>query len=187
MALSAWAEEKVVIRFDSTAYSYLPAIDGSDNIPHEKLSDLQEWAFYVETTDLTYLGNIVHGFFFYLGYDIVSERKDLCFTLDLDYGFTTLALPIGDRSIDESIHQTLDKAEARLSKRISNLHDSPLARELKSVFQELMKIALAVCELGSYEYSVKSEDGAAVVEALYRRGHLLRLRNLANEFSDVCK
>lgn len=68
-ALGAWRATQGIYRYDPSLYHAIIKTPVDGDIPHEVLYKLPEWCVYVETSDLTFGGDRLWGFFAHLESD----------------------------------------------------------------------------------------------------------------------
>jgi hypothetical protein len=97
---ASWAPWRVtqgIYRFDPTTFDALWKTPVTGDIPTEVLFHLPEWCVYIPTSDQTWQGSTLHGFFAHLECDVNDRRTELRLVLDLTG-------PVGDQLVVMPIH-----------------------------------------------------------------------------------
>ena len=77
---------------------------------------LPEWCIYVETPGLSYVGSKVQGFWCHLEYDMNSNRSELRFLLNTNWGRIPVPLHLGDWTIQEAVERAIALAKKNMSR-----------------------------------------------------------------------
>jgi hypothetical protein len=160
-ALIAWRVTQGIYRFDPALYAAVVDTPMDREIPCDMLYRLPEWCVYVETPDLQWQGDALHGFFAHLEHDIGTGRAELRLLLDSDSALTPLPLHLGawplaeaiERMQAEAIRQSVASSQSRLAAQLSGFD---LASQAAGSIAPLISLLLYLCsapeEIGTPEH-----------------------------------
>jgi len=110
-ALAAWRVTEGIYRFDPTVYEAVQNTAIERNIPCDVLYHMPEWCIYIETPNLTYLEEKLHGVWVHLEWDANDGRHELRMLTDTDDGEFPIILHLGQWELKEAIRRALTESE----------------------------------------------------------------------------
>lgn len=148
-ALAAWRVTQGIYRFDPAVYEAVQNTPIEGDLPGEVLSHLPEWCIYIETPDLTVMGEAVYGAWVHIDWADTSETGELRMLVDSTH-LAPIALKLSHESIQEQIEQKCELA-------VSHGH---MNSELMPIFiKSLVASAKAIVPLVLYLCSQAAEIG----------------------------
>jgi hypothetical protein len=157
-ALITWRITQGIYRFDPALYAAIIDTPMNSAIPCDMLYRLPEWCVYLETPDLHWAGEPLHGFFAHLEHDINTSRPELRLLLDTDSALTPLPLHLGNWTLEEAlqrmqkeaIRQSIAASRSRLAAEISSADIATRAsNELAPLISLLLYLCSAPEEIGT--------------------------------------
>lgn len=150
-ALAAWRVTQGIYRFDPAVYDAVRQTAASGDIPCEVLYQLPEWCVYIETPDMNWGGDALHGVWAHLEWDANSERTELRLLADLDCGLVPFILNLGAWSLSEAIARAFGEARHNLgsvpgiafSGELDKLADA--RSSLHAVVEPILSLLLYLC------------------------------------------
>lgn len=141
-ALAAWRVTQGVYRFDSTVYEEVRNTPFEGNIPTSVLCHLPEWCVYIETPELAYFGELVHGVWLYVDWDAVTDTCALNIVLD-----TPRLQALYVDLIEEPLAQQIERSARPLAEQlgVDNLIINAFAVSLSSFLNSVLALALYLC------------------------------------------
>lgn len=142
MMLAPWRLSKEVFVLDPEIETLLTEETDDTDIPSEILLRLPYPAFYVQTNNLTYCGNKLHGFFVCLEYDTNDNSSELRLLMVYQSGETSsYPIHIGEKSVFDAVYKANVEGlknlpgDMSILKSILNRTDAikPLATDLKKI------------------------------------------------------
>lgn len=106
-ALGTWRVTQGIYRFDSVFRQALVDSPIMGTIPVEVLHRLPEWCVYVETPEYQFKGDVLHGFFAHLEWDVNAQRTELRFLMDTDTGLLSFVLHMGPWTVTEALDRAV--------------------------------------------------------------------------------
>ena len=107
-AIGMWRYSQGIYRYDADLLSALADSKLSGELPSKVFRRLPEWCVYIETPGFTWLGSALHGFWAHLEWDYNLQREELRLLLNTDRGLVMQPLHLGNWSIEEALHKTLE-------------------------------------------------------------------------------
>lgn len=107
-AIGMWRYSQGIYRYDADLLSALADSKLSGELPSKVFRRLPEWCVYIETPGFTWLGSALHGFWAHLEWDYNLQREELRLLLNTDHGLLGQPLHLGNWSIEEALHKTLE-------------------------------------------------------------------------------
>jgi len=152
-ALALWRLTQGIYRFDPTVYKAVLSTPVIGDLPCDVLHRLPEWSVYVETPDLKFNSEVIHGFWAQLDWDLKVGQENLLILLDADTGIIPITLHLGKWSLSEAIRRSIAKA----------LHPITVVAELNIIVPELCSYLQEIVEptvsLLLYLCSINAEIG----------------------------
>ena len=140
-ALAAWRVTQGVYRFDHTIYTTLQNAPMVGYIPYEVLFRLPEWCVYIETPELTYASEVVHGVWVYIDADNWKTGQ-ICFVLDSN------GSPSFSAELKPGTAQDWAKLVVRRSAECLGVGERELSKELEALttlYESLLPLVLYLC------------------------------------------
>lgn len=137
-ACGTWRYSKGVYKFDDELYRAVISSEVSGNLPSQVLMRLPEWCIYVETQEMNVFDNACYGFWTWLEQDQNHGHTELRILLDLEDGFTSVPLHLGDWDLKAAVQKYLDEAgyqAAKLGKDWSQSED-----DISGISHDIMPI-----------------------------------------------
>lgn len=148
-ALLAWRVTQGIYRFDPAVYEAVRDTPVSGDIPHEVLYRLPEWCIYIETPDMMFSGEQMHGAFVHLEHDVNTGLAELRLLLDLDTKLVPTPLHLGAWTLQESISRMASEAGRQAVSRGFDPVTNAEVNELKRVVEPILSLVLYVCTQAS--------------------------------------
>ncbi|MDR1611742.1 MAG: hypothetical protein LBT97_03040 [Planctomycetota bacterium] len=127
-ALGSWRYCQSVYQYHPGLYEELMDEPFSDEeLPVEVLLRLPECCPYIATPGFRMAGDIVHGVYVYLDYDMNAGIPELRMTLDLDDAISVLPLPLAYPTLRQTIDAIVGEAA-----RMAPWFEMPLSVEMKA-------------------------------------------------------
>lgn len=146
-AMGAWRTTQGIYRFDPALYVAIrdTPVDGA--LPCDVLYRLPEWAVYVETPDMEWMGIRLYGFFAHLEQDANDGRAELRLLLDIEGYLLPLPLHIGDWPLSEAISRYFSVASANAAAGGANLEplSDQVTEKLSASLEPLISLLLYLC------------------------------------------
>jgi len=144
MALSKWRITQGIYRFDPTLEHALINSPLRDNLPVAVFYKLPEWCIYIETHDMQFFGEKIHGIFVHLGYHRGRDHNELRIMLDGECGFVPFNILLGDWSLECAIDRLF--AMGHLSEIMPKSIDlKQLSSVLASVLSPFLALIIYLC------------------------------------------
>lgn len=144
-AFLAWRVTQGIYRFDPAVYQAVRDTPVSGDIPHEVLYRLPEWCIYIETPDMMFSGEQMHGAFVHLEHDVNTGHAELRLLLDLDTKLIPTPLHLGAWTLQESISLMASEAGRQAVFRGFDPVTNAEVNELKKVVEPILSLVLYVC------------------------------------------
>lgn len=109
-AISTWRYTQGVYRFHPDVYKALQTTDIRGEIPIEVLYRLPEWCVYIETPNMTWQDQPLHGFWAHLEWDVNTGRSELRLLLDTEQLLAPMMLHIGAWTVTEAVDRAISEA-----------------------------------------------------------------------------
>lgn len=149
-ALGAWRMTQGIYRFDPALYSALTDTPVEGDIPSSVLYMLPEWCIYMETPELEWSGQPLHGAWAHLEHDANSGRSELRFLLDSELGLYPMILHLGDWPLDVAITRSTVEAAKQAAQHMGDwaasfAQSADIAGAMRPLLQPLMSLLLYIC------------------------------------------
>lgn len=154
-ALGAWRYTQGIYRLDPDLYAAIKATIPSGRLPCDVLLRIPEWSLYIETPEMQWAGDALHGFWAYLEWDVKTHRKELRLLLDTNRSLMSISVYIGNWTITEAIDRYVSevKKQARAENiNVRNLLAHENVEKIATSIYPLVSLLLYVCSNGM-EYS----------------------------------
>jgi hypothetical protein len=110
-AVAAWRVSQGIYRYDPALYEALIETPVTGDLPCDVIYRLPEWCVYLETPDLTWNGDALHGAFGHLEWDANSGREELRLVLDTATGLIPIPMHLGAWTLDKALARMIDTAQ----------------------------------------------------------------------------
>jgi len=115
-------------------------------MPAERFRHLPQWCVYIDTTNMNWFGDALHGFWAHLAWDSIREIEVLIFLLDKDGGLEMRVVETGPWSVREGIQRMVDGArEHCLQNNMSTEELKDDAEEIATALAPLVSMLLVLC------------------------------------------
>lgn len=143
-ALCAWRMTQGIYRFDPALYPALTDTPLTGDLPAQVLHRLPEWCVYIETPDMQWRGQPLHGAFAHLEYDVNVRREELRLVLDGEAGLDPIPLHLGPWPLAEAVERMLDTASA-WGATVGISVDRGVSEQLEAVVPPIINLLLYLC------------------------------------------
>lgn len=109
-ALGTWRYSQGIYRINDELRHELIKSQLNGNIPSNVLYRLPEWCMYIETPNLTWQGECLHGCWVHLEWDINAKRTELRFLLDCEHSSVPFPIHLGDWTIEDAVNKSIDES-----------------------------------------------------------------------------
>jgi len=106
-ALGTWNYTKGIWRFEQGLQEALLATPHLNEMPSELFLKLPEWSLYIETRGMRWQGFQLYGFWAHLNWELSEERRELRLLLDTEQGMLSLALFLGEWTVEEAAERAI--------------------------------------------------------------------------------
>lgn len=147
-AIGTWRYSQGIYRYDADLLKALVNSDLTGELPSKVFRRLPEWCVYIETPGLTWLDSELHGFWAHLEWDFNLQREELRLVMNTDQGLSMQPLHLGNWSIEEALHKTLEFTFANAQKgALAGLVDMNILARLSPLaeIKPLISILLYLC------------------------------------------
>lgn len=147
-AIGMWRYSQGIYRYDADLLAALADSDLSGELPSNLFRRLPEWCVYIETPGLTLLDSELYGFWAHLEWDFNLQREELRLVMNTDLGLFVQPLHLGNWSIEEALHKTLEFTVANAQEHgLTGLGDMDILarRSLLAELKPLISILLYLC------------------------------------------
>jgi len=148
-AIGTWRYSQSIYRLDSDLYSALIDTVPKGNLPVDVFYRLPEWSLYIETPNLTWMGDTLFGFWVHLEFDINTQRHELRFLLDTNMGFASIPVHLGRWTITEAFDRVVDEAAKEAKKaKFDFAKDLDAVEKISRSLYAIISLTLYVCSDG---------------------------------------
>jgi hypothetical protein len=147
-ALGTWRVTQGIYRFDPALYGAIIDTPVDGNLPCDVLYHLPEWCVYIETPNMIWQDQPLHGFFAHLEWDANTTRRELRLLMDTDDGMLLpLPLHLGawtlESAIDRMVHESMHQATQHGIDVVAS--DFMHSDHAKTAVQPLISLLLYLC------------------------------------------
>jgi hypothetical protein len=136
IALSGWRVTQGVYRFDATLFDALIATPVSGQLPTDLLSKLPEWTVYIETPDMRWAGDALHGVFAQVG-EMQDGAPCLCIVLHVETHLGGIILRLDQPSLEASLDIAV--------RHELNAGANPREHDIREVLPRIVSLLLYLC------------------------------------------
>jgi len=141
-AFAAWRVSQGVYRFDSTVYEAVRDTPFEGDIPTSALCHLPEWCVYIETPELKYGGELVHGVWMYIDWEPGMDKGTLNIVLD-SQGQLVFLVELTEETLAQQIERAARPMVEQLG--VDNLTINAFSAGLFSFLNSVLALALYLC------------------------------------------
>lgn len=109
-ALGTWRYTQSIYRLDADLFRAIADTVPSGALPCDVLYRLPEWCVYIETPDMDWHGDAMHGFWAHLESDSNTGRAELRFVMDCEDMLVPAILHMGPWTITEAVDRALGES-----------------------------------------------------------------------------
>ena len=142
-ALAAWRTSQVIYRFDPALSAAL--VDTPLNkLPTEALYRLPLWGVYIESPNIAWFDDSIHGFFAHLEHDARNGRNELRLLYDTKESLIAQPLHIDHETITAAVDATLNETRRQMINQRKTLLSSILPDSLKADLVKVCRPAISL-------------------------------------------
>jgi len=106
-ALAAWRYTQGIYKFSPDFMEELAKTPTTGKMPAERFQHLPEWCVYIDTPNMKWFGEGLHGFWAVLSWNHESHVETLLVLLDRESRLETCLVDVGPWSIEEGVQKVL--------------------------------------------------------------------------------
>jgi len=144
--LATWRYSQGIYRFHPFLLMEILQAPFAGPMPVERFHHMPQWSVYVDTPNMNWFGEALHGFWGHLAWDSIRDVETLVFLLDKGNGLEVVAVETGPWSVREGIQRIDDEArEYCLKNNISPSEPKYSAEETATALAPLVSMLLYLC------------------------------------------
>ncbi|WP_196160885.1 hypothetical protein [Reinekea sp. G2M2-21] len=149
-AIGTWRYGQSIYQIDPALMAVLMNTTLTGDIPCEVLYRLPEFAVYIETPGMQWLGSECYGFWAHLEFDINTQRTELRLLMDTEADLAIVILHIGKHTLTEAVDRAMKEAarQASLTQKLPMPMLTEATEVLSNDLQPFISLLLYVCSEG---------------------------------------
>lgn len=145
-AIGTWRYGQGIYQFDPDVFAALWDTRVTGDIPGDVLLRLPEWCVYVETAGKSFAGNVLHGFFVHLEWDVNDHRHELRLLLDTEDFLLPVPLHIGDWPLTGAIKRTINESTRHIpAGTLVQLPGADQVSQFADLVEPIISLVLYIC------------------------------------------